>query len=738
MAIKSFRLHTHHYTSFVVKKSSKLFFLAWPFAILKFSYGAIYIICKTFGYAIYKFNYIIGTALLAAAEYVIYRLSVEWKRTTESLIERREKIYKPYLRFSIAAFAFFCVAIMGFFKLAGMAAVANQVKQTVLRVGLLGDDQLKDAKNSLEQQNFSLAQANFIKARDSFQNGQRELEKLGSVTNALLNLVPQKRDGQKLLGASKDLSEAGVKLIDFYNQVSLLKSTQSGLSANESDTGQILKTSKQLLNEATVLTLSASQKFGEVNPDILPQDRRDEFVNTVSNLNKASESLATLNNIYGVLVEMLVGQKDVLLIFQNNNELRATGGFVGTYGNMRLLDGQITALKISSIYDLDGQLKEKILPPDPIYAVNDRWFMRDSNWFIDFPQSAKKLSVFYEKSGGETPDMVIAITAGFISDILNATGPIDMQNYGLTLTSENFIEQMQAASTLSTEEPTNEPKKVLADFFPLLVQKISELPNEQKTRLLEALESNIRKKNILAYSRHNTLQSAFSSFGWSGEILNSDRDFLTINSSNLGGTKTDLSVVQSYFLKSEIEPDGSIINTLAITRTNNNSLADFTVNSSFIRVVVPLGSQLISAAGFDYRPLDMPKDKEMKVDSDIATWQNQAVRDLTTGTIIGKESDKSFFGNWIILKGGETRIATIKYKLPYVLKETDRYSMVLQKQPGAQGQVFSHEVKFPGRQIEWKSFSASAMETNYIRYENKLEQDDFYGMVFKTTSHTYP
>ena len=90
------------------------------------------------------------------------------------------------------------------------------------------------------------------------------------------------------------------------------------------------------------------------------------------------------------------------MLFENNNELRATGGFIGTYGNLKILNGKIQNIRVSSIYDLDGQLTENIKPPNPLLNVNSKWYMRDSNWFADFPQTAKTVSGFYEKKVGNT------------------------------------------------------------------------------------------------------------------------------------------------------------------------------------------------------------------------------------------------------------------------------------------------------------------------------------------------
>ena len=77
----------------------------------------------------------------------------------------------------------------------------------------------------------------------------------------------------------------------------------------------------------------------------------------------------------------LNGKRKYLLLFQNNMELRATGGFIGSYGIASFSDGKMQDLKISDVYTADGQLKGKIFPPGPItkYMGQPNWYLRDSN-----------------------------------------------------------------------------------------------------------------------------------------------------------------------------------------------------------------------------------------------------------------------------------------------------------------------------------------------------------------------
>ncbi len=731
MKPKKFVIYTHHFTSVTVTPYAERNFFSLLLGSGKLFLRGIWYGLKGLGTIMFKLNFWVGWGLLKAADACIRQSEKQFSQTAYYLKKRKQKWSLPQVRISYAIFILFCLAMVGIFKMANFVAIAEETKNAVIKIALTGDSHLKEAKNSLEEQDMRSAQSNFLKATDSFKSSRQELERLGNVTNAMLSLVPQKRDGEKLLEASEKISKAGTKLIDFYNQMSLLGFSQAGLHSEQGSVPQVFSESEQYINDAQNYLTDAYATMSGINPNVLPEDKRTEFTASLAQLKTLAASVNNFRDIYALLGQLFTGNKNVLVLFENNNELRPTGGFIGTYGLLKLQDGQIVAMDISSIYKIDGQLKESIAPPGPMYAVNNRWFLRDSNWFVHFPQSAKKASVFFEKEGGETPDVVLAVTTNFVTDLLKVTGPVDMPAYGLSLTSENFVEQMQAASAMNPNDPTNEPKKVLADFFPILLQKLSELPSQQKAHLLEILQQNLNGKHIVAYSRHAKIQKAFEQYNWAGVVNNTDRDFLAVNTANLGGTKTDLNITQQIDLTGEIHKDGSITNTLVITRTNVNPKADFSVNDSFMRIFVPEGSELISATGFDYKPLDVVKPQLQKKDPDVQAWEKTAVRDLVGGTILGEEAGKTFFGNWVTIAGGETRVITVVYKLPFKLKNVDRYSLLLQKQPGALSQKFSYTLRFPGRSLQWKNFQTEQLSSGLLTTGAVLDQDMFLGAVFK-------
>src|SRR3989344_5583158 len=90
-----------------------------------------------------------------------------------------------------------------------------------------------------------------------------------------------------------------------------------------------------------------------------------------SQLNLGLTELSLLKKLINALPDLigLSEDKRYLLLFQNSNELRATGGFIGSYAEVSFHSGRLEDLIIDDIYNSDGQLLEKniaITPPEPI------------------------------------------------------------------------------------------------------------------------------------------------------------------------------------------------------------------------------------------------------------------------------------------------------------------------------------------------------------------------------------
>ena len=630
----------------------------------------------------------------------------------------------------VAMFASVALVVMGIFQGAKIVASTIQERSVVLGAATDAVDHLKSAQSLVSQRDLTGSMQELLLAEQGFTEAQQDIHGIGGLLNGLIQLNQSGRSATALLDAGQNISRTAQQLDAFYVLASGVKVTASGVVTQDSFSNTV-QSAVNYLNAAHLNMQAASADLENVDAASLPAQYRDQFIQYRSKLPQLAAATGDAAGAIGMLGQLVgPGPKTLLVLFENNNELRADGGFIGTYGFFRFNDGQIVSQKISSIYDLDGQLGAKVPPPGPFYAATDRWGIRDSNWFADFSQSARKASGFYEQVGHETPDAVIAMTPDIFVDLLKATGPIDFPKYNVTLSADNFRDVVQANTS---DETSATPKQMLSDFEPLLLQRVADLSGQSGTALLGAVLQNLAAKNILVYSSDPALESQLEQYNWAGTVAATSRDYLMVNNSNIGGEKTDLSVSQSATLDSKVQPDGSIVNTLTYTRTRGQDLADGSINIDYVRFLVPQGSTLLSSAGFSSRPYHKadgsayPWDAQssFSVDPDLAQIDATATVDRATGTVTQVEAGKTEFANWMEVGAGQSATATLTYRLPFKVTDADTYSLTVQKQPGNNPIDFSYNFN-PGRPVIW--FTPDDWTSTY---RTQLSSDLFIGELFK-------
>jgi len=442
-----------------------------------------------------------------------------------------------------------------------------------------------------------------------------------------------------------------------------------------------------------------------------------------------------------------------LFVFQNNNEIRPTGGFLGSFALVDIDRGQIKNIEIpeGGTYDMQGSQLASVVSPYQLHIVNPRWEMQDANWFPDFSASAKKIKWFYEQAGGPTVDGVIAVNASLIPEILKITGSIDLPALGQTFSAANFVDELQKAIDNEKMVGDKKPKKILGEIAPKLLEKIFALRGEGTLRLAEALKIGLRQKEVQFYFNDPAFQEKFSTYGWTGQMLDTSRDYLAVINANIGGGKTDAFIEQKINLVSDIYANGEIINTLSITRKHTGKINDpfgKVSNLDFVRAYVPEGSQLISAQNFDEVPaeaFEKPADT-WKNDADLAAVQGDVYVEPDTGTYMNREFNKTVFGNWIQVDPGEEKTVIFKYRLPFKLLLTDNtklrffsageprafHSLLIQRQSGEQNSAFTAEINLPsGKTPSWIYPGSLKADAHQIAFTPADKQDELMAFIIE-------
>lgn len=421
--------------------------------------------------------------------------------------------------------------------------------------------------------------------------------------------------------------------------------------------------------------------------------------------------------------------KKFLVIFQNNNELRGgTGGSFGSFGIMKTENGTIKNIDFgTNIFKLDNDyIKTRtIVPPEELIALNDgRWSLKNSGFAVDGPEAFKKIEWFYNQETGDIVDGVITIDTSAIISLLRITGPISMPEYGKIITADNFrneieteVQQDYFARAGGTTE--NEPKKIIGDMMPKFMTKVfADLKDKDKKKLvLDSFSESLAEKNILLYFDNVDLQKLVEEQNYAGQVHTNRGDYLSVNNSNIGGAKSDTSMVDTYSLNATIDSLGNITNDLKITRYHSGSYTwPNGSDQNFVRVLVPAHSTLSTFEALA---------------GNFQVWHD---RGLKNGLpyYIGEEAQKAKISFWMTTEPGATSEAKMSYLPAYKVNTKDSfvYELLLQKQPGVESENISLQIDFPSDFVPENVLNYDK-ENHRLNLDFKLTKDKLIQISFK-------
>lgn len=664
-----------------------------------------------------------------------------------SRARERFSFLKPALAFSGA-----CLVVFATIFSIRFVSYGFQIKDQVIVRGASVVADLNQMKNNFQDKDFSQVVLDFQAIQGETNSINQELEMIGGGLPdivAKLPLLSRYGSAKKLLEAGEQIAQAMVLISQSIDEFSKI---ENPLNFESNESNPALGTFFLNLEEKLVLAEShlelAQKSLDEVDSNDLPKEYRGRIKTLKENFPKALGLLSEFNQKQVIFQNLLgySGPRKYLFLFQNNHEARATGGFVGSYGVLSVHNGEVEDLFVDGIFNPDGQLSVRVVPPKPIQKISTNWSTHDANWFPDFPTSAKKIAWFYEKTGGPTVDGIITLTPTVIEKLLEATGPIEMPEYGVTVDSDNFIEVTQFEVEEDYDKEENQPKKFIADLTPKVLNKIfSQEGLNNFSESLQIFSEALKERHILIYSENSEIQEIVSDLGWSGEILETPKDYLMVVNSNINGYKTDGVIDQKISHQIEIEPDGSVVDTVIIERLHNGGNSQYEwwnkVNANYMRVYVPLGSKLLEANGYTRETVEAPVDYDklgFERDDLVVKLENSIKIDEDSGTEIWEEQKKTVFANWVYVSPQEKVQVSYKYRLPFKLdlnREHDKmglYTILYQKQSGMNTSTLETELRISDKQaVFWRYPEDLKNEGEAWKYISNLEEDRFMGVVIK-------
>lgn len=391
-----------------------------------------------------------------------------------------------------------------------------------------------------------------------------------------------------------------------------------------------------------------------------------------------------LHQSQAIIDDVSQGKQTWIVILQNSNELRATGGFPGSYVLLNFNQGILTEMVVEDIYDADGQFKGYVAAPAGIreYTSGAKGLrLPDANWWPDFPQSAQTMLQFFALGDKRNIAGLVAVNLRAAQSMLSITGPLWLPDYN-TEVSQNNVDEVLRAERSEFFPGSTQKKHLLSLTLIQLKQKLSELSGEQRQQLFSAFKKDFAEKDIQVYSTRPDLQEIFSDYHITGELKDSsviNKDVancqcqpvsVALVESNVGINKVNKYVTRTNSLR--FEPQ-----TLVLTTNFTNNAAPLSATDLSSLLGLPAEAQPRNGNGYlnYYRVLISPE----------YSVKNVTINGQTVGhfdqEIVTTSSGAQFLQIGILVGIPEKNNAEVTFEL-HTNRPTTPEALILYKQAG--------------------------------------------------------
>ena len=450
-------------------------------------------------------------------------------------------------------------------------------------------------------------------------------------------------------------------------------------------------------------------------------------------LERAFESTRTIQSFLG-----FQGPRTYLLLGQNQQEIRATGGFIGVAVQVTLDQGELVDLvyldsttvdSMSPLYPLNP------LPPEPLYWYlwMGRLLFRDANWSPHFHSAAARVADLYWLGQGVQVDGVLTGTKGVMVDLVAQLGDIQISGLEEPLTRETASAYTNGELPYQCDQRhvSNRGKRCSDEdvFFALQDRVTSPISGEVRVELVRLFKSSLDRGNVLMHVFDPEEGSLMWEMGWNGAIRPVDHDYLLVVDSSLPGqTSGEVQRHWDYQVSLQVGKPATaqlrvrydhlgVYQEDQVCRQSEPNLYNCYWN--YFRIYVPRTATDIKAP-----PVPLHEGAEKLIWGYPAPDSGTLARDADVGPARLTE-----MGGFIAVEPGSVTTVPLEYQLPPTMvrptgPEAYEYRLLLQKQPGMDQDRVSVAVELPvDAELLAASPGPTARSGSWVAFDFTLDSD---------------
>lgn len=457
--------------------------------------------------------------------------------------------------------------------------------------------------------------------------------------------------------------------------------------------------------------LEILRTFNKLDPNYIPDIIAGENKDKIAQAQKVTADFPTLSaqlkDTLSLMPALLGAEKpaNYLIVYQNEKEMRSSGGLLTAYGNLTVDKGEIgDEISATDMWGLENYVSIS-LGIDPGYrniygqrvlmnsygnsCGGDYLRAQDSGIYPDLYVSLDMFKDYYNianrynKKSFPDYDHIIIVNTFFASDIISLVGNIEVD--GQTLSPDNAAKLIFG---VTSQQPGNPDirKDFIGKAATAVKDKLQNLSTAEFPHVIQTIIRTIQAKNLALYSKNVEVQNYFDELGLSGRIeKNFAGDYFHLNEAQNCALKSNFYVYDTVTKNITINDAGDIRKDVSIEWVNEklyDPAEEFMYSASFnyryrawIRLFMPQDSKVISTDGYEkslwlYRP-EYYFDKKMQkqVSDNVIYFDHRRL----------KESDPV-----------RRHTLNVSYTLPANLKYNPEngYRLLLQKHPGKKAERY--------------------------------------------------
>lgn len=387
--------------------------------------------------------------------------------------------------------------------------------------------------------------------------------------------------------AARIVAESGVATISSARSAARLLDERELIQDGRMDL-EAVRELHLVLNAAALAMEPPLQRLAEVDPALLPgpvarrvREAQDQLLGADASAARAAALTDALPGLLGA-----DRRRTVLVVLQNNAELRGTGGLISTFAVGTADRGALVLEPFRDVVEVaDPPAEAQRVPASPDYTDHYGRFLanttlwKNTNMSPDGPASSAVLAAVASRSLARNVDVVLSLDVRAMADIAGALGSVALPD-GSQFSADQLAEELYVTSYEGLEFSGQERRRVLRAAADVAIRRVLEGEAAPAT-LVRQLSDAVAGRHLTLWSADPAEQAALVAADAAGAIDTEGVDLSMVMAHNLGGpahlqgggpgegNKLDYYVRREVSVEAVVGPDDSADVTQRLELANN-------------------------------------------------------------------------------------------------------------------------------------------------------------------------